>query len=225
MVCGNMQYIQRDIGYLDRIITMGAPLSLLGNALYRKLLVLQEVCCQQWDMYLRKRHQTEERIVSIDQPHIRPIVRGKAGSPVEFGTKVMVGLVGECAFLMKAQWNNFSESKGLVEAVEEYRRLFGFYPAVIFPSRENKLWFGAHGIRLSGPRLGRKSMTEKESERKQIYQDGCDRVAIEGKFGVVKRRYGLDRILCHLLETSITSIAMGFFAANLERKLRLLFCA
>ena len=48
-------------------------------------------------------------------------------------------------------------------------------------------------------------------------------MAIEGKFGVVKRRYGMDRILCRLPETSMTSIAMGFFAANLERKLRLLF--
>ena len=33
----------------------------------------------------------------------------------------------------------------------------------------------------------------------------------------------MDRILCRLPETSMTSIAMGFFAANLERKLRLLF--
>lgn len=48
-------------------------------------------------------------------------------------------------------------------------------------------------------------------------------MAIEGKFGVVKRRYGLDRILCRLPETSMTSIAVGFFAVNLERKLRLLF--
>lgn len=228
VVRGNLQYIRRDIGYLEQMVAMGAPLSLLGDELYRKLLVIQELCCQQWDMYLRKSHQTEERIVSIDQPHIRPIVRGKAGSPVEFGAKVMVALVGGYAFLMKAQWNNFSESKSLAEAVEEYRRLFGFYPAVIladraYPSRENKLWCRAHGIRLSGPRLGRKSVTEKESERKQIYQDGSERVAIEGEFGVVKRRYGLDRILCRLPDTSMTSIAMGFFAANMERKLRLLF--
>lgn len=177
---------------------------------------------------LRRSHQVEDRIVSIDQPHVRPIVRGKAGSPVEFGAKVMVGLVGGYAFLMKAEWNNFSESKSLVEAVSEYHRIFGFYPATIladraYPNRENKLWCTAHGIRLSGPRLGRKSVTEKASESKQIYQDGCKRVAIEGEFGVVKRRYGLDRIMCRLPDTSMTSIAMGFFAANMERKLRLLF--
>ena len=46
---------------------------------------------------------------------------------------------------------------------------------------------------------------------------------IEGTFGVVKRRYSLDRVMTRLPDTSMTSIAMGFFAANLERRLRLLF--
>ena len=46
---------------------------------------------------------------------------------------------------------------------------------------------------------------------------------IEGTFGVVKRRYSLDRVMTRLPNTSMTSIAMGFFAANMERKLRLLF--
>lgn len=117
VVRGNLQYIRRDIGYLERMIAMGAPLSLLGDERYRKLLVIQELCRQQWDMYLRKSYQIEERIVSIDQPHIRPIVRGKAGSPVEFGAKVMVGLVGGYAFLMKAQWNNPRVSKPREQAV------------------------------------------------------------------------------------------------------------
>ena len=228
VIRGNLQYIRRDIGYIEKMVSMGAVLTLLEGELYRKLLVIQELCRQQWDMYLRKSHQIEDRIVSIDQPHIRPIVRGKAGCPVEFGAKVMVGLVGGYAFLMKAEWNNFSESKSLVDAVSEYHRIFGFYPATIladraYPNRENKLWCTGHGIRLSGPRLGRKSVAEKASERKQIYQDGCERVAIEGEFGVVKRRYGLDRIMCRLPDTSMTSIAMGFFVANKERKLRLLF--
>mgnify|MGYP002623833752 CR=1 FL=1 len=79
------------------------------------------------------------------------------------------------------------------------------------------------GIRLSGPRLGRKSAAEKAEETKQIYRDGCERVAIEGEFGVVKRRYTLDHVMTKLPDTSMTSISMGFFTANMERKLRLLF--
>lgn len=225
---GNLQYIRRDIGYIEKMLEMGASLSLLGNELYRKLLVIQELCRQQWDMYDRKSHQIEERIVSIDQPHVRPIVRGKAGCPVEFGAKVIAGLVGGYAFLLKTEWSNFSEGKSLMQAVEEYKRIFGFYPKTIladraYPSRENRSWCAARGIRLSGPRLGRKSVQEKAAERKQIYQDSRERVAIEGEFGVVKRRYGLDRVMTRLPDTSMTSIAMAFFAANMERSLRLLF--
>ena len=225
---GNLQYIRRDIGYIENMVKHGVSLDLLGKELYRKLLVIQELSRQQWDMYNRKSHQIEDRIVSIDQPHIRPIVRGKAGCPVEFGAKVTVGLVGGYAFVMRAQWDNYSESKSLKEAVEEYRETFGFYPKTLladraYPSRENRLWCASQGIRLSGPRLGRKSAEEKASERKQIYQDGCARVVIEGTFGVAKRRFGLNRVMTRLPDTSMTSISMGFLAANMERKLRLLF--
>lgn len=129
---------------------------------------------------------------------------------------------------MKAEWNNYAESSCLKEAVEEYQRTFGFYPKTIladraYPSRDNKLWCASVGIRLSGPRLGRKSDTEKAEETKQIYRDGCERTAIEGKFGVVKRRYTLDHVMTKLPDTSMTSISVGFFTANMERKLRLLF--
>ena len=225
---GDLQYIRRDIGHIQKKVDSGAPLEALGTELYRKLLVIQELARQQWEMYLAKKHTVEDRIVSIAQPHIRPIVRGKAGVPVEFGAKVMVGLVGGYAFLMKAEWNNYAESSCLKEAVEEYRQTFGFYPKTIladraYPSRENKLWCASLGIRLSGPRLGRKSVAEKAEEARQIYRDGCERVAIEGEFGVVKRRYTLDHVMTKLPNTSMTSIAMGFFSANMERKLRLLF--
>ena len=127
---GNLQYIQRDIGYIEKMVAHGVSLSLLGNDLYR---------------YVRKSHQIEDRIVSIDQPHVRPIVRGKAGCPTEFGAKVIVGLVSGYAFLMKADWNNYSESRSLKQVVEEYKETFGFYPKTIladraYPGRENRLW-------------------------------------------------------------------------------------
>lgn len=227
-ICEDLQYIRRDIGYIQKMVDSGALLEALGTELYRKLLVIQELARQQWEMYLAKKHTIEDRIVSIDQPHIRPIVRGKAGVPVEFGEKFMVGLVGGYAFLMKAEWNNYVEGSCLKEAVEEYRQTFGFYPKTIlayraYPSRENKLWCVSLGIWLSGPRLGRKSATEKAEETKQIYRDGCERVAIEGEYGVVKRRYTLDHVMTKLPDTSMTSIAMGFFSANMGRKLHLLF--
>jgi hypothetical protein len=44
------------------------------------LLVVTEVYRQQLWLYENKKHSIEDRIVSLDQPHIRPIVRRKAGT-------------------------------------------------------------------------------------------------------------------------------------------------
>jgi IS5 family transposase len=50
-------------------------------------------------MYGSGSKRIEDRIVSISQPHVRPIVRGKAGRPVEFVAKVSVSLVEGYSFI------------------------------------------------------------------------------------------------------------------------------
>lgn len=224
----SLLFLKRDLGFLSMMVEKGASLSCLPVQLYRKLFVIQEIHRQQWEMYINKTNRVDDRIVSISQPHVRPIVRGKAGGSTEFGAKIVVGLVGGYAFIMQEGWDNYSEAKCLIEAADQYKQIFGFYPKTIlgdraYPINENRNWCKAHGVRLSGPRRGRKPLEEKFSESKQIYQDGCDRIPIEGTFGVCKRRYDLDRLMTKLPDTSLTSISMGFFAANMERKLRLLF--
>jgi len=48
-------------------------------------LVIQHVVSQQADMYRHKTHRCDDRIGSIHQPHVRPIIRGKLNKSVEFG--------------------------------------------------------------------------------------------------------------------------------------------
>jgi hypothetical protein len=110
----------------------------------------------------------------------------------------------------------------------QYKRMFGFYPKNIigdgvYPNRDNRAWCKERHIRLSGLKLGRKNEEIKRDEARQLHQDGCERNAVEGEFGVTKRKLGLSRIMTKLPDTSVTAVAMGFFVANMERKLRLLF--
>lgn len=49
-------------------------------------------------MYQQRQRRMDDRIVSIAQPHIRPIVRGKAGTPVEFGAKIAIRCVDGYVF-------------------------------------------------------------------------------------------------------------------------------
>jgi len=223
-----LQYVARDLRIIEDLVTKGASLSALSQQLYKKLLVIHEVYRQQQGMYDTKTHMCDSRIVSISQPHIRPIVRGKEYTPVEFGAKVAIGLVGGYAFITDISWDNIAEASLLPQAAEQYARLFGFYPRTIigdgvYPNRDNRDWCKERQIRLSGLKLGRKNAEIKQEEAKQLHKDGCERNAIEGEFGVVKRKYGLDRIMTKLPNTSQTSIAMGFFVVNMERKRRLLF--
>src|SRR5690606_19663899 len=98
------QAIGKQLRFIDRNLRIIAelakrqPLSLLSRKQYRDLLVIQELYRQQRAMYERRTHRIEDRIVSISQPHIRPMVRGKASAPVEFGAKVSVSMVNGYAF-------------------------------------------------------------------------------------------------------------------------------
>ena len=222
-----LQYVRRDLDSIAKQMKCGAKLEKLDTELYRKLLVISELYCQQKQMYDEKTHSIEDRIVSISQPHLRPIVRGKEHKAVEFGAKVAIALVGGFSFMIRMDYDNFSEGKYLKASVEEYKRIFGFYPKVVigdkaYTTNDNRNYCNSIGIRLSGPRRGRKTVEVKEAERKQLYQDGCERNAIEGHFGNGKRKYGLALMMTKLRDTTLTAISFGFFVTNMERVLRLL---
>jgi hypothetical protein len=223
-----LQYVSRDIRIIEDLISKGAPLSVLPSQLYKKLMVINEVYRQQKEMFDNKEHRCDGRIVSISQPHVRPVVRGKEHEPTEFGSKVAIGLVGGYAFITDISWENTSEASLLPQAVEQYKEIFGVYPKTVigdrvYPNRSNRDWCKEREIRLSGPALGRKNEEIKREEAKQQHKDGCERNAVEGMFGVTKRKFNLGNIMAKLPGTSKTVVALGFFVANMERKLRLLF--
>ena len=79
-----LAYIKRDIKYLKNYMEDGyAPTSKEISL----LMTIYKLYEQQQYMYKNKVHSVANRIVSITQQWIRPIVRGKTKSPVEFGAK------------------------------------------------------------------------------------------------------------------------------------------
>jgi len=196
---------------------------------YVKLLVIQELQRQQTEMHENKEFRIEDRIVSISQPHVRPIVRGKASAATEFGAKVEISIENGFARCEIISWDAFNEGTTLIDALKRYRQRNGCYPEVvladkIYRNRDNHEFCKSEHIRLSGPKLGRKTEVIKKDEAKRIYLDGCERNAIEGKIGEGKRKYSLGRIMTKLAQTSATSIVLSIIVMNLEKKLRLLLC-
>jgi hypothetical protein len=86
----------------------------------------------------------------------------------------------------------------------------------LYRNRKNINFCSSRGIRISGPRLGRPKNDEAR-DRNQEYMDSGIRNAVEGKFGIGKVRYGLDRVMTTLKGTSETSISLAFLAMNLVK--------
>ena len=224
-----LRYLKRNLRTIEKMALEGF-LWLLSKRRYRNLLVIQELYRQQLWMYEHRCHQIDNRIVSISQPHVRPIVRGKAKNAVEFGAKISISLVNGFSFVDRICWDNYNESGDLIGQIKTYHARFGFYPESvhadqIYRNRENRRYCKKHGIRLSGPPLDRPSEdTALLKEQKKLQrQDELERNAVEGKFGQGKRRFSLDRIMAKLARTSEAVITIVFIVMNLERILSFLF--
>ena len=89
---------------------------------------------------------------------------------------------------------------------------------------DNKRFCEANNIRLSGRPRKRQVEAEVQTAKQQelFKSDVRKRSVIEGRIGTSKRKYGLDRILTKLVETSRTVITMAFIVMNAEKILRLL---
>ncbi|HWQ40746.1 MAG TPA: IS5 family transposase [Desulfosporosinus sp.] len=226
-----LQYVNRNLKIVDTMLQHeNADMELLSNRQQKLLETIRILVGQQARMYKTKTHSVEDRIVNLHQPHVRPIVRGKAGAAVEFGAKVAISLENGYSRIEKLSWDPFNEAITLQESAERYRKRNDCYPEVIladriYRNRDNLSYCKKHGIRLSGPKLGRpqtKSFMVK-AERLIERQDARDRNAVEGKFGEGKRKYGLSRIAAKLKDTSESVIMLQFLVMNLEHKLRVLF--
>jgi IS5 family transposase len=221
-----LRYLRRDLKIIEKMVEK-TGLQHLKKAHCKDLEVIKELYKQQVSMYEKNDRRIEDRIVSISQPHVRPIVRGKASASVEFGAKLTVSVVNGYVQMEKLKWDAYNEGKTLIEATERYKEKYGVFPEAIladkiFRTKENRLFCKENHIRLSGPKLGRTKEEEKPELKKQARLDSAERNQVEGKFGEAKRKYTLNRIMARLKETSETTIMLNLIVMNLEKRLRLL---
>ena len=80
------------------LIKNGARLETLSKRQYKMLLVVSEVYRQQQWMFENNKQRIEERIVSLSQPYIRPIVRGKAGKTQSVELKSLQAVLKDMFF-------------------------------------------------------------------------------------------------------------------------------
>jgi len=224
-------YIRRDLRHIAKLIeTYGSEA--LSARQKRDYEVIQKIYEQQRYLYTNKTHSVPNKIISIAQDHVRPIARGKAARPFEFGAKISVSVTdGRMVFIDRLDWEPYNECHDLQMQVERYRKRFGHYPESvhadkIYRTHANRAWCNERGIRLSGMPPGRPLARTEENRalirklRKQLKRDDAIRQAVESVFGVGKRRYGMGLIKEKTKLTSEASINLCALLMNLETILR-----
>lgn len=93
----------------------------------------------------------------------------------------------------------YNESTGLTDMIEQYKERTGHYPErvlvdKIYRTHENLKYCKQNKIRLSEPILGRPKK-DAEIDKKQNYIDECERVEVERKFSLAKRKCGMGMIV------------------------------
>lgn len=178
-------------------------------------------------MYRKRNHQVENRIVSIHQPHVRPIVRGKAKAKTEFGAKINISLLDGYARVDHFDWDAFNEGQDIQAQVERFRKLTGMYPELvqvdkIYLTRENRRFLKEKGIRYTKEPLGRKPVKQIRSgyRKRKERREAAERNQVEGKFGQGKRGYGLNDVRARLSSTSNSWIGAIIFVMNLIQHMR-----
>ena len=213
-----LAYLRRDLDAIDGKLSLGKSLTT------RQMERLDTICTiyeQQKYMYDNHTHSVPDRIVSVSQPFVRPIVRGKAGKPVEFGAKLDISVVDGWTRLECCSFDAYNEAGNLQAMVERFRAREGHYPSriladKIYRNRENLSYCKERGIRLSGPALGRPRKGDIR-DKAQDYLDECERVEVERRFSLAKRKYGMGLVTAKLQETAAHVIAMSVLVLNLRK--------
>lgn len=142
--------IRQQLGYLNRDLRIIndyewrylGRLQKLPERKQKLLQVIRTLYSQQAYMYRIGTHKVPNRIVSISQDWVRPIVRGKQNADVEFGAKVEMSVVDGFLRVEDLRWDAYNGSTTLQQSVEAYRKACGHYPArvladTIFRTKEN----------------------------------------------------------------------------------------
>ena len=218
-----LRYIKRNVATIERLLDLFKEERFpLKHRDLRQYWIIQTVYDQQKIMFddARKRS-VPHRIVSIWQPHVRPIVRGKEKARVEFGAKINVSEYDGWSRIDRLNWEAYNEGGDLKQQIENYKKQRGYYPATVladqlYTTRENRKFMKELGIHSPCKALGRPSKEpETPYQRRKIKKERGQRNSVEGKFGQAKNGYGLNEIRARRKDTSESWIGAIFFIMNL----------
>lgn len=203
-------------GEMDRLET-GIAGQLTPN--HHKRRATAKIVFRQQDAYFHKGKKPKDRIVSLDRPYIRPIVRGKELKPVEFGAKVNKFQIDGISFIEHLSFNAFHEGNRLIDTIFKAQHLVKTKTKLvgadaIYATNKNRKFLSARGIHTDFKRKGKAGKYEQQRKKLAgaITKERASR--LEGSFGKDKEHYHLKRIRARTKATEILWIFFGIHTGN-----------
>lgn len=197
------------------------------QSIQSRLDVAKTIVEQQMQRVTTRGRHIADRIVSLQQPQVRPVVRGKDGKAVEFGPKSHISLVDGFAFLDVCQFSPFNEGIRLAESLDFHRKRFDQLPSElmadqIYANRANRAYLSELQIEHSFPAIGRPPNAPDQAYKRSkadTRKRQRKRNHIEGVFGVLKEHFRLDKIRWTVPDGHLMQIQLGLAAFNLKSAL------
>ena len=213
-----LKLLDKLIGQWNCLCRLYAPVIHLSAEQDKRIMAIKEVHRQQTDHFNKK--EVKHRIVSIDRPYIRPIVRGKENKRVEFGAKVNNIQVDGISFIEHHSFEAFNEGTRLKQCVEYQESLTGVKVTrigmdTIYANNENRKYCTERGITTNFVRKGPKPKDEQAdiSTARRIIGN-LRATVMEGSFGNQKQHFGVGRIAARNRHSETLLLFFGIHMAN-----------
>ena len=164
------------------------------------------------------RENVKQRIVSLNKPYVRPIIRGKEIKPVEFGAKVHKVQVSGLSFIEHLSYENFNEGTRLKQSIAFHQKHFGKCSQLgadaIYATNENRRYCTSLEIATSFLPKGKQGKLQEQKSAMRSALSTVRSTVLEGSFGNEKNHYLLGKIKAKTEATEIAWIFFGMLTAN-----------
>lgn len=170
-----------------------------------------------------KKVTSEQKVLSLFEPHTRAIPRHKGGALVEFGRQVVLDEVDGGIVTRYEVLAHPNEHGQAIAAVEHHLALFEHPPGLLAADRgvhspQTEATLTAAGVKLVAiPASGKLSEERKAFERTRRFRRGYRwRAGVEGRIASLRRDYGWGICLLHGQDGMERWLGLGVLSSNLR---------
>jgi len=214
---GHLRLLTKLLGILDNLESKYGPRSFDKRYLRRRNTI--KIILEQQSAKFYEGKRPKDAIVSIDKPHVRPIVRGKEVKSVEFGSKLHKLQIDGISFIEHISFDAYHEGNRLKKTIWKAQKLTHkkvklLGADAIYATNANRSYVTKRGIKTDFKPKGRpgRHKSHKSQLCKMITKERACR--LEGSFGTDKEYFLLNKIKARTKETEILWIFIGIHTSN-----------